>query len=47
MENMEGLGAFFLVIIPVSILFILITTRSAAQDSTISGDADDPEINKA
>ena len=29
MENMEGLGTFFLIIIPVSILFILLTTRAA------------------
>jgi hypothetical protein len=32
MENMDGLGVFFLVIIPASILFILITTRSPEHD---------------
>jgi hypothetical protein len=32
MENMEGLGTFFLIIIPASILFILITTRSPNRD---------------
>ena len=29
MENMEGLWTFFLLIIPTSILFILIMTKSA------------------
>ena len=32
MENMEGLGVFFLIIIPASILFIFITTRSPDHD---------------
>ena len=29
MENMEGIGTFFLIIIPACILFILLTTRSS------------------
>lgn len=32
MENMEGLGVFFLIVIPASIFFIFITTRSPDQD---------------
>ena len=28
MENMDGLGVFFLILIPASIFFIFITTRS-------------------
>lgn len=34
MENMDGLGVFFLVIIPASIFFIFITTRPAEDEET-------------
>jgi hypothetical protein len=35
---MEGLATFFLIIIPASILFILITTRSPNHDQDKNGD---------
>ncbi|HMQ51831.1 MAG TPA: hypothetical protein PKE64_00400 [Anaerolineae bacterium] len=38
MENMEGLGVFFLIIIPASIFFILITTASPNDEEGIPTD---------
>ena len=39
MENMEGIGVFFLILIPASIFFIFITTRSPDNDE--ESDAED------